>query len=208
MSSNGPRSANHTVHQPVSLRTSSDALGLRLRQLRISRRLSLQQVASLTGVSKSMLSKIELGQASPTATVLGRIAEGFGVSISHLLGGPTGADSVVMRVIEQPIFQVPKTGFVRRSVSPMRGSKGVDVAFNILPPGQSSGRFPPHRPGVEETLVVVKGQLTLRLDDSHYELNEGDSICYRADHTHQFDNPSQTDETRFIIVINNMPAEY
>lgn len=134
--------------------------------------------------------------------------EGFGVSISHLLGGPTGADSVVMRVIEQPIFQVPKTGFVRRSVSPMRGSKGVDVAFNILPPGQSSGRFPPHRPGVEETLVVVKGQLTLRLDDSHYELNEGDSICYRADHTHQFDNPSQTDETRFIIVINNMPAEY
>lgn len=155
-----------------------------------------------------MLSKIELGQASPTATVLGRIAEGFGVSISHLVGGPAGADFMVMRVNEQPIFQVPKTGFVRRSVSPIRGSRAVDVAFNILPPGQSSGRFPPHRPGVEETLVVVMGRLVLRLDDSQHELHEGDSICYRADHAHQFDNPSPTDEARFVIVINNMPAEY
>jgi transcriptional regulator with XRE-family HTH domain len=184
------------------------ALGTRLRGLRAARRLSLQEAARRTGVSKSMLSKIELGQASPTATILGRIAEGLGVSISHLLGGPTGARVVTMRADEQPVFRVPKTGFERRSVSPMRGSEGVDVAFNILPPGQSSGRFPPHRPGVEETLLVVMGRLVLQLADSQYALSAGDSICYPADHSHQFDNPSPTDECRFVIVINNMPAGY
>jgi len=150
-----------------------------------------------------MLSKIERGTTSPTATVLGKIAEGFGVSISELVGGPTIRDVVVLRADEQPIFSVPKTGFERRSLSPLGRAGSVDMVVNRLPPGQSSGPFPPHRPGTEETLVVASGQLQLFLENQCFNLNEGDSIFYRAHVEHRFDNPSPTQSTTFYIAINN-----
>ncbi len=184
-----------------------DALSRRAKELRETKLLSLREAAERTGVSKSMLSKIERGLASPTATVLGKIAEGYGVSISELVGGPVRRDDVVvLRVDEQPVFSVPKTGFVRRSLSPFGPNRNVDLVVNILPPGQSSGPFPPHRPGIEETLVVASGQLRLYLKDKAYDLNAGDSVFYRAQVEHRFDNPSKAQNAVFFIMIDNSGA--
>lgn len=181
-------------------------LATRLRELRESRRWSLREAADKTGVSKSMLSKIERDLTSPTATVLGRLAEGFGISISQLVGGeqPAGDVTLVRREV-QPVFRVPTTGFERRSLSPvsMQGA-GVDFVVNVLPPLQSSGTFPPHRTGVEETLAVAAGQLTLHLGSSTYELAAGDAIFYRAQVPHRFDNPSDKETALFFIVVNNV----
>lgn len=187
---------------------SENTVGTALKRLRDARRLSLRQVSERTGVSKSMLSKIELGLSSPTATILGKIAEGLDVSISQLLGGPLKRDVVIMHVDKQPIFRMPTTGFERRSLSPLVENRSVDVVLNTLPPGQSSGLFPPHRKGVEETLIVASGRLWLFLDDRKYELGEGDSIFYRAHRRHRFDNPSKTEPALFYIVIDNTKGEF
>lgn len=184
----------------------AEKLGSRLKELRSSKRLSLQDVSRLSGVSRSMLSKIELGKSSPTATTLGKIAEGLGVSISQLMAGPMRHDVIVTRHDQHPVFRVPRSGFERKSLSPTSETGGVDLALNILPPGQSSGVFPQHRPGVEETLFVASGRLVLWLGDTAYQLDEGDSIYYRAQVAHRFDNPSATREARFFIVINNSGA--
>jgi transcriptional regulator with XRE-family HTH domain len=181
------------------------ALGTRIKELREARHWSLREAAEKTSVSKSMLSKVERGATSPTATVLGRIAEGFGISISRLVGGevPRG-DVVLVRHKEQPVFRVPTTGFERRSLSPLAlNGGGTDFVVNFLPPSQSSGTFPPHRPGVEETLVVASGRLRLHLADVHYDLAAGDAIFYRAQVAHRFDNPSDREPAVFYIVINN-----
>jgi mannose-6-phosphate isomerase-like protein (cupin superfamily) len=153
-----------------------------------------------------MLSKIERGVTSPTATVLGRIAEAFGISISQLVGGSQlrKEEVIFLPKKDQPVFVVPTTGFERRSLSPITSQAGtVDLVANFLPPKQSSGTFPAHRPGVEETLVVASGRLLLRLADKRYELSAGDSIFYRAHVQHQFDNPSENEPALFYIVVNN-----
>jgi transcriptional regulator with XRE-family HTH domain len=180
-------------------------LGTNVKRLRQRRRLSLRDAATRTGVSKSMLSKIERDLVSPTATILGRIAEGFGMSISQLVGGqPERGDVIVVRAADQPVFSVPTSGFERRSLSPASSNgSGVDFVANVLPPRQSSGVFPPHRPGVEETLVVAAGRLQLRLGEQAYQLDTGDSVFYRAHIPHQFDNPSDTETAVFFIVVNN-----
>lgn len=193
------------------MRNSTEVSGVagRLRELRARRGMTLRQFAGLTGVSRSMLSKIERGQTAPTATTLGRIAEGLGASISRLLGGPPGmAEVTVMRADEQPVFRVPVSNFQRRSLSPLEESGGVDVALNLLPPGQSSGRFPAHRHGVREILVLVDGHLLVHIDDQRHELSEGDSIVYLAHYAHRFDNLSREREARFVIVVDNTRAEY
>ncbi|WP_104492984.1 helix-turn-helix domain-containing protein [Paracoccus denitrificans] len=65
-------------------------LGPRLRALRKGQQLTLQEVARLTGVSTSALSKIERNDLSPTLTTLQRIASGLQVELSALLGDEPG----------------------------------------------------------------------------------------------------------------------
>lgn len=178
-------------------------LGSRLKELREDKQLSLRDVSRLSGVSRSMLSKIELGKSSPTATTLGKIGEGLGISISQLVGGAAPRNVIVIRHDEHPVFRVPKTGFERRSLSPISEAGNVDFALNILPPGRSSGEFPAHRHGVEETLFIASGRIVLWYGDTAYELGEGDSIFYRAHVPHRFDNPSNDQEARFFVVVNN-----
>lgn len=184
-------------------------LGHHVRRLRLARKLSLRDAEKLTGVSRSMLSRIERNLASPTATVLGKLAEGLKVSISQLVGGPVVGSrrrAIVMRRRRQPVFRVAATGFERRSLSPTGKGRTVDLVVNTLPPGQTSGLFPAHRPGVEETLVVSSGRLRLFLDGDRFDLNAGDSVFYRANVGHRFENPSSTEEAAFYIVIDSTRA--
>lgn len=178
-------------------------IGSRLLELRKERKLNLRDVSELSGVSRSMLSKIETGRSSPTATTLGKICEGLGISISQLVGGVAPRNVIVMRQSEHPVFRVPKSGFERWSLSPISEVRTVDVALNILPPGRSSGYFPPHQEGVEETLYVISGKITLWHGESSYDLEEGDSVYYRAHVPHRFDNASPTQKASFFVVVNN-----
>jgi transcriptional regulator with XRE-family HTH domain len=67
----------------------SDALvssaGKNLRRLRRQRGLSLDRLAEVSGVSRAMLSHVELGQSAPTIITLDKIARGLGVSIIAFL---------------------------------------------------------------------------------------------------------------------------
>ena len=82
-------------------------LGHQVRRLRLARKLTLRDAERLTGVSRSMLSKIERNLASPTATILGKLAEGLKVSISQLVGGPAATRrrrTLLLRKKEQPVL--------------------------------------------------------------------------------------------------------
>lgn len=181
------------------------SLAARVRNLRLERGLTLRELEDRAGVSRSMLSKIERGAASPTATVLGRLAEGLKVSISQLLGGPARSARrrpVLLRAKDQSVFRAPAGGFERRSLSPVGRARPVDLVVNVLAPGASSGEFPPHRPGVEETLALSAGRLRLTVGGRAFDLRAGDAILYRADARHRFDNPSESETAVFYIVVD------
>ena len=189
--------------------TQTEPLNVRVRRLRISRKLTLRAAEAATGVSRSMLSKIERGGASPTATILGKLAEGLDVSISQLVGGPANQPrhgAILLTRREQAVFRDPASGFERRSLSPVSRGRTVDFVVNRLPPRHTSGVFPPHRPGIEETLCVSAGRLLLFLGGRRMELKTGDSVFYRADVGHRFENPSTTEAAVFFIVIDNSKA--
>src|SRR5438067_6275688 len=61
------------------------SVGKNLRRLRTDRGLSLEQLAKLSGVSRSMLGQIELGQSAPTINVLWKIAQALDEPFSALL---------------------------------------------------------------------------------------------------------------------------
>src|SRR5436189_1002825 len=93
----------------------------RVRELRATQGLSLDALASKSGVSRSMISLIERGESSPTAVVLEKLAAGLGVTLASLFDLPAAAptpSSPVARREEQPQWRDPASGYLRRNVSP------------------------------------------------------------------------------------------
>jgi transcriptional regulator with XRE-family HTH domain len=172
------------------LRPSSrlEELGERLREIRKAKDYSIEAVSRLSGVSKSMISKIERQQATPSTTVLARIAEALGVTFSELMASEQDSEVIFLPLEKQPILTDPESGHTRRCVAPILPARGIDWVMNVLPPGASTGEFVPHRRGVEEYIHVLHGRLRARLGSTVYELNEGDAIYFQAHIPHEFQN--------------------
>src|ERR1043166_10204246 len=83
----------------------------RVRDLRAARGLSLEGLASKSGVSRSMISLIERGESSATAVVLEKLATGLGVMLASLFDAPAAAahapSGPVARRDDQPQWRDP-----------------------------------------------------------------------------------------------------
>ena len=178
------------------------SLPVALKKHRASRKLTLDALASASGVSRAMISKIERGEATPTTSVLGKLAEALDVTISQLVGGKMTSGCLLIPASKQPVYREDVSGFERRSLSPLYRGRGVDVALNILPAGETTGPFPSHREGVEEHLFLREGALQVQVGDDTYNLEAGDFLFYPADRDHTFRNPGRQ-SAEFIIVIDS-----
>lgn len=164
------------------------ALGERIRGERLRLRLSLDELAAVAGVSRSMLSAVERGDKVPTVLVLHRIAMGLGSNITRLMGEEQAEPVIVLRREEQIVARDP-SGWERRNLAPVL--PGVDFEFmrTTIPPGVNAGEFPPHPPGSREYVAVEQGRLRLTVGGVAHLLGPGDSISYDGDRRHAFANP-------------------
>ncbi|NMG56019.1 cupin domain-containing protein [Aromatoleum aromaticum] len=179
----------------------AETLPVNLRRLRREAKLTLDRLAELSGVSRAMISKIERGTSVPTATVLGKLAAALQISLSQLLGEFHARQPRLHRKEKQTVYHDPTSGFERRSLSPVFEDGAVDLALNLLPPGESV-EFPPHHAGVEEFLVVHEGALTVLLDGARFDVKSGDTLFYPSDCVHEFRNEGERSAV-FYIVIND-----
>lgn len=138
---------------------SSEQFGPRVRDLRRERGLTLEDLASRSGVSRAMISKLERGEKNPTLVVAAKVAEGLGITLSQLMGIEERREVVVVPREKRMVMRDPETGFERQLLSPSFGGRGVEFIRNVVPEGSTSGDFPPHRRGVEEYVAVEKGRL-------------------------------------------------
>src|SRR6202043_934631 len=94
----------------------------RVGELRAVQGLSLDALASRSGVSRSMISLIERGESSPTAVVLEKLSAGLGVMLASLFDAPAAAAGAPAGRVAgrdaQPQWQDPASGYRRRNVSP------------------------------------------------------------------------------------------
>ena len=151
------------------------AISNRIRIERESRGWSLGDLAERSGVSKAMISKIERGAASPTATLLGRLSGAFGLQLSMLLSLAEQSGERLSRADDQLIWQDPETGYLRRSISPRNGGM-LELLEVTLPAGvrvsyPSSAFIFQH-----QQIWVREGVLTFEEDQQTYELKAGDCL--------------------------------
>ena len=179
---------------------SSGRLGVRVKDLRRERGFTLDELAGRSGVSRAMISKLERGEKNPTLVIAARLAEGLGVSLSRLAGVEERREVVLVPRERRMVLRDPQTGFERQSLSPTFAGRGVEFLRNVVPEGSTSGDFPAHRRGVEEHLVVEKGDLKATLDGEEYVLREGDALFFEADVPHRFDNAGKGECAYYLVI--------
>ena len=163
-------------------------LGSRVREVRQSRRLSLETLSVRARVSRSMLSAIERGAKAPTVLVLDRVATGLGTSLARLLGTETQSRLIVMRHGQQKVARDP-SGWERRILSPVLPGVEFEFMRTTLGPRVNAGIFLPHAHGSREYVAIESGTLRITINQTPYTLNAGDSIYFDGDCLHAFENP-------------------
>ncbi|WP_025028642.1 helix-turn-helix domain-containing protein [Caldalkalibacillus mannanilyticus] len=182
-------------------------LGEKVKKLRMEKGYTLQELADLSSVSRSMLSQIERNEKNPTVNVLCQIAEALDSTASQLLAENEIKEVILIRNKDRQVYKDENTGFQRILLSPAFPSKGIEFILNIIPPGKSSGTFPPHKKQVKEYIYVVKGCLQITLDGrKHMTLYAGDSLYFEADITHQFDNLEE-EACHYYLVIDSTSSQ-
>jgi transcriptional regulator with XRE-family HTH domain len=155
-------------------------LAATLKRLRESLGWSLTDLAAKSGVSRAMVHKVESGQSSPTAALLGRLSGAFGLSVSQLLIQVEGGGSHVARAENNPVWVDPETGFRRRVLSPTSFAGHLELIEGELPPGAviaypaSSYRFYEHQ------ILVLSGVLTFVEGDTRHKLRARDCLALGA----------------------------
>ena len=94
------------THQP--------ALGRRLKALRVSRGLSLKDVAAETGVSASFISMVETGRNDLSVGRLVMLADFYGVGLDDVLPGRDSDQPFTLRPVDPSALDVAALVFVRR----------------------------------------------------------------------------------------------
>jgi transcriptional regulator with XRE-family HTH domain len=114
------------VPDPVDAR-----LGARLAELRAEHGWSLGELAERSGVSRSILSRAERAEISPTASLLNRLCAVYGRTMSPLLSEVEAEPALLVRAGEQPLWEDRTAGFVRRSVSPPHAGLRGELAEGL-----------------------------------------------------------------------------
>ncbi|MEB8339670.1 helix-turn-helix domain-containing protein [Streptomyces endophyticus] len=145
------------------------AVAPQLRELRRRAALTLEAAAGSAGLSPAHLSRLETGQRQPSLPMLLSLARIYGTTVSELLGEtPADRDAVV----RGGTMEATEAGgwTYRQAGSPGRGMQ----ALQVHAPYGSQGDVVRVHPG-EEWLYVLSGRLRLRLGDTSYRLDPGDS---------------------------------
>lgn len=164
-----------------------DHLYRKIKDLRNSNNITLKKLSEQTGLSISFLSQIEQGSTSLAITSLKKIADAFGVSISHFFSDIDNYNYSV-KINDQKPFTVEGSNIIHTRLSGKFENRKLETMTVILPPNKDFYEKFNH-PG-EEFYYVLKGEVIFSINGNEYHLFEGESIHFPSNLTHQWKNPS------------------
>ena len=173
----------------------------RVRSLRKKHNWTLEQLANLCGVSRSMLSQIERGSANPTLGVAFRIAQAFGLSLGDLVDSHASTPRIdVIRANDQTYLFRDDENCRIRTLSPLHLEKETEFYELVLKPGGQL-ESAAHVAAAREFLTIQKGNVRVVSGGEESELAKGDSAHYPADIPHRIDNIGRGEAIAFLVNI-------
>ena len=176
-------------------------LPARLKEARRKQGLSLDAVANLSGVSRSMVSQIERGNSSPTIATLWNLTRALQVDFAGLLDADNEADKIqILRATDVPTIENIGQGCRIRILSPPEEAGNHEV-YELHFDAGGALVSPPHTRGAREYLIGTSGHLTVTSGTATEQIGPGDTARYNADIPHSItatDGPAQA-----LLIVKN-----
>ena len=170
-----------------------------LRRLRVRNGLSLERLGRAAGVSRAMLSQVELGRSVPSVTVLWKVARALGVPLAAFTTPPGHAEVTVLRAHRAKLLATRGGRFSSRALFPFAGARRVEFYEMRLSP-HSTESADPHPPGTVENLILVLGRLDLSVGADRFRLDPGDAIHFVADRPHAYGNAAPIEALFYLVM--------
>ncbi len=174
------------------------AIGPRLRQLRIRRRLSLAQVSRAVGISLGFLSALERSHMSASVATLRKLARYYKTNILDFFDA---AESSSPRVTPDKRKVLEAGPGVRMELLAWGNTVMEPHLFRIAPQA-GSGESYAHEG--EEFLYILQGELEISLQEHQYRLRPGDSFYFESATPHRWKNPGRGET--WVLWVNTPPT--
>ena len=176
-------------------------IGDRIRNQRKSNGLSQGQLSELSGVSVSMISKIEKGLSLPPISTYANIARALGLSLSQIVAEETPQKniSVVKKKDRKPMSNGVYEAY--SLAEHFSGKKFVPFIMHY-PAGKNKFHKPFVHSHIQEMLYLLEGTVEFSYEGRLFTLEAGDCVCFNGEIPHTSRNIGDTDVRILAIQIS------
>jgi transcriptional regulator with XRE-family HTH domain len=161
------------------------SIGKQIRAIRTMRGMSSTQLAQSAGVSRGLISQLELDRANPSIDTLRKISAALESPIAAFFDEGT-SNGIVVRKEERKTLRVPRSGLTYQLLTPDL-NRQIEFILIELEPGQGGTREPYGHAG-EESALVLEGRLHVWIGDEEHALEAGDTISFNSGIPHRVAN--------------------
>lgn len=163
-----------------------EKLGVKMRELRKQKKITLKEVSEKTGLSISFLSQLENSKTSATLESLKKISEALGVNPSYFFSQKDHHSRSIITRSEENSSSLKRSKFIYSDLTGNMENPLFLPNLIILNPGDNRGNNFTHKG--QEFLYVLEGSLTLLLNEEEHILFPNDSIFINATSPHYWLN--------------------
>lgn len=157
-----------------------------LKRWREQKKLSLDAVAKLSGVSKSMLGQIERGDVNPTISIVWKIANGLKISFTELMIRAENDYEVIEKLSVQPLIENDGK-FRNYPMFSFDGDRRFETYYIELD-AQGCLEAEAHPEGTQEFITAFSGKLLVIVNGQELTIDSGSSVRFKADRHHLYKN--------------------
>jgi transcriptional regulator with XRE-family HTH domain len=160
---------------------------------------SLGELAARSGVSRAMISKIERGDARPTASLLGKLSAAFSLPLSLLFARVEQSSSRISRASTRTRWRDPGSGHTRLAISP--SSDAVLQLTEVSLPPRAKVSFPAAAyTFMRQQIWVLQATLTFHEGDEVHVLEAGDCLTLGSPSDCTFENAGRS-TCRYVVAV-------
>lgn len=161
-------------------------IGQRIRNLRVQKQLTQEELGERCDLSKGYISQLEHDQSSPSMETFFTILEVLGITPAEFFAPESPTTKLVYHPDEQTTYDDDALGYRIKWLVPASNENELEPVTITLAP---HGHFKPFEPSSAETFIMVQtGTLILRLGTHQYTASAGDTLYFHATKTHQVSN--------------------
>src|SRR3954466_15581035 len=179
----------------------NEQIGRRVREHRTARGWTLDELADRPGVSRRMGINTEPGAGNPSIATLLRISDALGVGLPVLVDVERPRALTVTAAGQAPVLWRGPDGGRALLVAGTEPPDVVELWDWTLQPGEAH-TSEAHSAGTRELLLVLSGQVDLRVGDRTERLGAGDSASFAGDVAHGYASPDDASApARFALTV-------